>query len=529
MSVEHGLYVEPDRVNHFSTGHHVQRVTVDETFIMVEDPMLGNFVVDGRNGHQVYYDYLTTPNLYRSAGISQLSKDEASATIPNTASFTRQWHILGLFDLVNRFCDRQNDSEEVRLAYHLAADADDQAHLLESHSSEQAIQKWGGPEDYHEIVWPEIAELGGTSEVLRKHGVTVNSNILIPGIEIPGWIIDKHPDINVDNFQYAVTELLLWFDHDGSPPEITELVRLICSPENLEITDTGQLAFRDLEIARIFAKGYLLLSTEHWNEPLNRVQLHLLIQATQRAIVKRRIAWMDKIDKGEQRLPEHYLFGIDQDVIDAMNTGPKNPDDFMFAITNTVRSIATQERKRFIDYKLGEYATFLLDAKAQDYPSDYLPLTRVQFGPKPSQVAISVIQKGGQDDQDIVARKIPVLEDDPNHITYRLPPFKNRFVDPLVRHASGFVRLSEVDQNYKNLLGEQQQLQHTEVVVQLAFAAEFEESFRQGVKLNDDEFETIKKRSPMTNDQRRRVIELAGARAQSLSQARGTLILKAVA
>lgn len=531
MSAEYGMHIPSDpNITHFSTGHNVQRMTVNERFIMVEDPMLGDFVIGDRKDDRIYYDYLTTPNVFRSGGISQLSKDEASATIPNTASFTRRWHLLSLFNLVETFSDKVKAKPEERLAYHLGADGDDQAHMVWSHATEQAIQIWGGPENYHERIWPRIAELGGTIGVLDKHGIELNKEARVPGIELPPWLASSHPDVNLDRFQYAVTELLLWFDNDESPQEARDFVRAICSPDILMLTDDQQLCFKDTDSARIFAKGYLLLATEHWNDPINRVQLHLLIHATQRVITKRRVAWMDDIDKRETRRPENYLFGIDQDVVEAMDTGPGRADDFIYAIKNALYPIAMQERQRYLDYKMKEYGAFLMDAQSRDYPSEYLQPRRVEFGPPSSQVAVSVLKFKTEASPDPLSSgtspKIPILDPNAEGIRYELSPLKNRYVDPLVMTGSGPKRLSEIDPNYKKLLDQQQKIQKMGVVVQLAFAGGFEDAFKSGVKLNNQEFNRIKRRSPMTDDQQRRVIEQAALRAKSLNENLGSLVIK---
>jgi hypothetical protein len=529
MSAEHGLYVPPDsNITHYSTGHHVQSVTVNEKFLMVEDPMLGDFVIKGEKEDRVYYDYLTTPNMFRAGGISQLCKDRTSATIPNTASFNRKWHILGLFNLVDTFSDRVQATPDERLAYHLGADGDDQAHMIWSHATEQAIQLWGGPENYHEQIWPTVAKLGGTLDVLQKHGIKVDRNVKVPGVEMPGWLNSNHPDINLDRFQYAVTELLLWFDHDGSTQEVRDFVRQICSPDNLAPTPDGQLAFKDVETARIFAKGYLLLATEHWNDPINRVQLHLLIHATQRAITKRRISWMDEVDKGETRRPENYLFGVDQDVIDAMDTGPGQSDDFIYAIRNTLHPIAMQERQRYIDYKMNEYAAFLMDEKAKDYPSEHLSPKRVEFGPPSSQVSVDIVRgkQAASSAETPLGPKIPILNSNAEGISYELSPLKNRYVDPLILVGDHVKRLSEVDPNYRSLLSQQQKIQKMRIVVKLAFAGGFEEAFKKGIKLNDREFGKIRRRSPMTADQQRRVIEMAAQRAKKMDMSLGSLVVK---
>jgi hypothetical protein len=520
---EYGLTIPTDpNITQFSTEHQVQRVTVNEGFILVEDPVLGDYVVGDRQ--PIYYDLLTTPNAFRAGGISQLCKDEASSTIPNCADFTRQWHIFGLTGLVQKLAERQNLDPTQQLAYHLAAAGDDQAHFPFSHALETVIQSWGGPENRHEEIWPKVAELGGTSLVLRKHQVTVDQNVMIPGVELPDWITASAPNLNADRLQYGVTELMLWFDNEVSPPELRTRLDDLRSLDNIQITDDGQMVFTDIDAARLFAKGYLLLTTEHWNEPINRVQLHLLVQAAQRAIVERRISWMDRVDKRQTRRPDAYLHGIDQDIVDSMLTGPGKTDDFMHAVRSALYPIAMQERKTFVDYKQREYAAFLLDDQAHDYPSQYLHPKRVEFGPPASQVAISMRPANAEDR----IAKLPLLDESIGQgVNYLLHPLKNRYVDPLVVGSPGELqRLSKIDRNYARLLEEQQTLQHMVTQVELAFAGEFEKVFRSGVRQNETRFNELKVAADMTDDQRRLAIELAADRARQLGIKSGRLVLK---
>jgi len=359
--------------------------------------------------------------------------------------------------------------------------------------------------------------------VLDKYGVKHDENFCIPGVAIPNWVECSAPDINVDRLQYTVTELLLWFDHDQALPEAREIVRSICSPENMVITSSGDLAFKDIESARIFAKGYLLLTTEHWNDPINRVQLHLLIEAAKRSVIKRRIDWMDAVDKGTTRYPDEYFLGVDEDIVDGMQTGPQNRDDFMYAVKNLLYSIAMQERERYATYKLGEYSAFLLDDKAHDYPSELLGPKRVEFGPPSSQVSIEV----NFDEAEQGGSRVPRLREG-NGICYDLRPLKNRHVDPLVVLSSGEAkRLSEVDNNYANLLREQQRVRSATVAVRLALAGEFEDAFKDGISENERDFEKLKEETAphMTLDQRRRVIHLGAERAKQSAINAGSLVL----
>src|SRR5581483_11297191 len=97
---------------------------------------------------------------------------------------TRGSHILGIARIVDIYSDRIKATPEQKRAYRLAADGDDQSHPQFSHGAEQGIQQWGGPENFHELIWPRMAELGGSMSVLEKYGVKVNERIMVPGVDI---------------------------------------------------------------------------------------------------------------------------------------------------------------------------------------------------------------------------------------------------------------------------------------------------------------------------------------------------------
>lgn len=515
MSAEYGMYVPPDHnVTKFSTGHRVQQVEIHDGFLVIDSPQYGSYVVGNNNSKNFFYDYFTTADSFRSLGVSQLSKKEFHATIPNTADFTRYWHITDLFRTIEHFAHRYNIPQEEMMAYVLHQTGTDKAHGQFSHATDILKEDYAGREEAHEQGWPLMAVLGGSKEVLDKYGIKYDADYRIKGIELPPWVDCKRPNLDADSFQYAVAEMLLWFDHDQAPPEIRDLVRLISDPENLSIKD-GQFVFEDADVARVFSKAYLLLTTEHWNDPINRVQLHLLIESTKRAIARRRIKWMDDVDKGVTRSPEGYLFGIDDDIVDAMDTGPKNRDDFMFAVRNLLHSISMQERERFINYKQSQYAAFLLDDKAHDYPSELLNPKRVEFGPESSVVTIEATFTGHPQ----VGNKIPEFNE--NDASYNLHPLKNRYIDPLVFVKQGSRRvikkLSDIDANYRNLLKEQQQVRSASVVVRLALTQKFEADFVQGIRENRDEYNALlSENAPeMTLDQQRQIVELGASAAKS--------------
>lgn len=523
--LEHGEFVPPDpNITRFSTGHYAQRTTINDTFIMVEDPWLGDFIVQD----PLMYDFYTTPNAIRSFGVTQLCKSRESSTIPNLASFSRGWGLIAQNRLVEKFGQMQDLDEDHIRAIHIAVEGSDQAHTARSHELELAVQRWSGPENFHEMVWPEKAALGGTVRVLQKHDVKFNESIRVPGILIPEWAeAQSREDIDLDRLQYIAAEALLWFDHEYVDPEVRAKVKQSLELDNFEITEDGKLAFKDAEHALVVSKLIMLFSTEHWNDPLNRAHLHLDIHGVQRNILKRRLPWMNEIDKGVTRNPVEYYHAIDSDFDQALVTGPGKEDDFIYLISNTLNASGMEERRKFIDYRLKEYCRFIQDDLAVNYPSEHLQPKRVEFGPRSSTVHTEVIDLNDEQRLDLAQVKVPQLESDPDTLTYLAGPLKNRYIDPLVKDGmGGYERLSQRLPQYAKLLEEHKYLQTLGVKVTFAFTPDHAEEFRQGMQQNDVDFETIVDRPNMTEDQKRAVIETSARSALNQGINAGTIVLK---
>lgn len=523
---QEGLYVEPDQnITRFSTGHYVPRITVTDGFIMIEDPWLGPQTIND----PIMRDFHTTPNAFRALGVSQLCKSKESSTIPNLASFNRQWGLLAQYPLVEHFAKMQGLDENHTRAIHIAVEGDDQAHTAFSHELELAQQRWGGPENNHEKAYPRIAKRGGTRKALEAHNVKLNKKMRVPGYALPEWAhATDRDDLDVDRLQYIAAEALLWFDHDYVDTEVRKKVIEALDLQNFVLTEDGRLAVKDAGKALVISKLLMLFSTEHWNDPINRAHLHLGIHGVQRSIITRRLEWMDEIDRGETREPTSYFYGIDQDYTDALETGPGKADNFIYLVSNVLNQSGMEERRKFMDYRLAEYCRFIMDDDAQNYPSEYLAPKRVEFGPRSSSVDTEVVRLSDEQKEALRDVKIPQLEDDEDTLSYIAGPLKNRRIDPLVKTERGFKKLSEVKRCYKKLKKEHAYLQELGVRVSFAFTPDYAQEFREGMRQNDVKFEGLHSsgRSAMTADQERRLIVISAERAKALAVTAGTLVLK---
>lgn len=524
----HGLFVSADTDPNtvYTTGSYVQHVTDIGKLLLIDDPQLGVFTIGGDRTpyERLMYELFTTPGMVRSNGISQLCKDEASATIPNTAFFTRYSGLVALSGIFDHFGRKSNLSDEAMIALQLGGAQDDAAHKFFSHATELKLQGWGGRETKHQADWPAYAFHGGTTAVLDKYNVKYDGNIRLVGTKLPPWADAEAPDIDPDRLQYTVTELLEWFDNDNTPADTRSFIRQLCSLDNFGLDNDGFLGFKDIEMAQLFSKAYLLLSTEHWNDPVNRMQLYLLTQAVQRLIVKRSLPRMNEVDNGLTRRPEDYFNGIDQDVVDALNENHGHTDPTLFAIHNALYPIASAERKRFVRYKVREYGRFLMDENARDYPSEHLTPKRVEFGLSHPSVAIKMTQSTPE--ERARSLRMPIPQTKRGKLEYVLMPLKNRHVDPRVIRGDGSsTRLSELDSNYRELLRQQQVLQSMKTEVQLVFSSKFSHDFTRDIKANETAFDRLASSPDFTSDQKRHIIELAADRARRLAIDAGRLVL----
>lgn len=494
-------------------------------YFEIRDPLLGAFPLNVADGsiNSLVADMMATPLGQRALDITQLSKAEEHITIPNTHRFTRFGHVAALAEMTQRFARKNNTDSDKTLAYVLRAVPSDLAHGPFSHATDIAVQGPGSTETYHESRVAEAFRLGGVHDVFEKHGINVNDRGEIEGFEIPPWVESAAPDICVDRLQYALYEMMLWFD--GSPTEeaseIRQQISDLASLEDIDIDDEGRMIFKDIDQARLLAKGYSLLSTEHWNDPVNRVQLYLLVQGLKYSILNRRLPGMDEMDGGETRKPLDYLYAIDSDVLAAMKCEPGRTDPYLYAIEGQLADIGREERRRFVQFKRRIYERFLTDSRATEYPSPILHPGLADFGPSSSHFEIELL------DQALVVPdgahpQVPQMVSENGDLHFDLSPLKNRWIDPLVKVKDGQVRLSEIDKPYAALRQQHRRLQQSSLRVCVPTTKAYKDIlWRQGGQISEQFFAAQQTGEPLNVDPKRRSIETAAVRALDQAIKRG--------
>lgn len=488
----------------------------------VFDPSLGYAYTIGMSGSDgIMYDILNSPIGRRSLDVCQLSKSALDDTIQGLEGFRRFQHIAGVYETVRHFCRQQRLDPETALKYALVASLTDLPHGVKSHSTDIMIEGVGGVEQFHETRLDQALAFGGPQEVFSKHNFRLANPAAkkieeMLGIHVPSWVENKKGEPNSDNLNYIAGESRIWFPSN-------ELVLAATSLDAIEINELGQFVFKDHDLARVWGKLGLLLSSEHWNEPVNRLVELLSVETIKRIIFNRYLNGIDEIDNGQQAIPEDYTFFCDTDfdsVLKATALSKHNQDGFMTAAYFMLETLGFNERARFEAHKKPAYEEFLADHGAREYPSAYVNPHVAQFGPLP--VFVEVLGDRDKERAEAISGRGRLLTDDGEPIGY-LKNFKIRQYDPLVKDRAGNVKhLSEVDPVYASLLDQHRQAIVYTSAMKLLMNRSVKQTFCQALKENEGAMSMAHKREhSLSPDQLRRVIKGAGTRATALAINRG--------
>jgi hypothetical protein len=487
--------------------------------LRINDPALGyahTIKAPGKGDKvdAVFYDIMTSPIGLRSLGINQLSKSEIEETYPGQTDFQRWQHVSGVYHIVRHFARQQNLNEENTLLHALVACLPDLGHGVKSHVTDMLNEGMGGDEKFHEKRIGQVIELGGIRRIFEKYNIQdpFNGDGTF-SIKVPSWIESSSPDLSVDRLHYIAAEASLLF------PD-TEVVRDAIKLENFTITSDGHFAFQDVDQARVWAKAANLCSSEHWNEPTNRLIELLSLEAMKRTIAVRYLEGVDNFDNGYVGTPEDYTFLIDKDFDEALEREAlsQRPDVFMNAIYSLMQSIAHGERQRFVRHKRPAYEQYLVDTDAREYPNALINPHRAAFGIPPAEVEIK--EGTGSSDPKLDA----VLRMSNGRVIGDLKQLNPRQYDPLVMAPGGVARLSQLDPNFEKCLEESNQAISYVGEVALHANPESQQALMSGAEENAAFIEKSKGRQALSSDQIRGIITNSGGRALQQVMAEGRWI-----
>jgi hypothetical protein len=392
-------------------------------------------------GDEVLLDLSKNALVRRTMSVEQLTLDRYTETIPNAAIFSRWEHMWGSVAFIrNKSRDLGIDPRD-SLILQLRTFVSDLGHTVYSHLGDWMFQGAGGSENQHDIELLHLLDVSGINSILESHGISPQE-VVFP--EISDWVECPSPDLCVDRVDYGVREIKRWLDLSPS-------VHSSISPGAFKVDDKGQLVMRSHQDALNFSKAYLLLPTEHWLEPVHRLQLYFQERLVKRVLTNDETGlFASDMDPPNDYYPRDYMYSFDFDITWEQ---VRSWDSYTTNIRTFMEDIGRYSRRNFVSQREGQLRSFFSEIDKQRP----LPIPQQPYGPEMYQQLpmlppnISLRQVASKDDIKQPRRA--------SYIDIYLPPLKPRYIDPLFLDKDGRTkRLSDEDMYYKSLLAQQKEI-----------------------------------------------------------------------
>lgn len=214
--------------------------------------------------------------LRRLQTVEQLTLPDRYKTIPGSTHFSRWEHAWGSAIFAGRLGQEIGLSDKEVKEMQLKALLSDVCHTAHSHAGDWILQGIGKQETLHDFRRINYAEQVGLNEILRRYGYSPTKILK----EHKDGIIDADmPDLDVDRIDYTLREAYRWVDQIPQYRSYLNKHRFIVKDDKVVCTD--KMA------AKVFGISYILLATEHWQEPAHRLQLELFMETMKRVLVAR--------------------------------------------------------------------------------------------------------------------------------------------------------------------------------------------------------------------------------------------------
>ena len=382
-------------------------------------------------------DLARSPLFRRLQAVEQLTLPPRFATLPNTTYFSRWQHVWGSLAFVRkmtegdeRFDDRQRTVLELRTLF------SDVGQTAFSHLGDWMFQGIQGGENLHDHDLRDLLETFGVDALLEKYGLTLDETVFP---EIDDWVECPSPDLCVDRVDYGLREILRW---SGRATDIARYQQNLQNPQSLfRINDRQMLEVTNEDFARRFAAGYSILPTEHWIQPVHRLQLELLQTAVKRALLESYFS--DGVSLTYPVHPRDRIYGIDADyrfALTAVGDGG--------ALSRTMQTIASDQRQIYVAARRLDLCRLFSDVAASfpDFPDPLQSYCRrsKEFGLVSPHVEIAQNDEARQG-----------ILNEMGRVSLGLPPMKPRSIDPSVLVDGQAVKLSKIDPSFGNYLAGQ--------------------------------------------------------------------------
>ncbi len=411
------------------TPYALSSYEIADDYILINDAVWGSCRIGEEPGDEVFLDLVGETAIQRLQGIEQLTLPRFMTTIPGTSEFSRWEHVWGALVLTRQLGKEAGiDARQLRI-YELRAFLSDVQQGAFSHLRDWMLQGMGGSEDQHDDDQPEFFRRIGLDVVLNRHGYELEE-VLVKGQKYD-WTERPSPDLCTDRLDFGVRESFRWLANE---PNIMQMSR---RPFHVE---EDQIVMDSREIAKLFSKTYMLLATEHWQEPVHRLQLLLLQEMVRYALVHGDAAMMN--DRMGLYHPADVLMSVDEDFTASMVMAYSHQwllHDLASHIGRERRMVARMVRSQELMSFLGREVSDTLPnpVVAGNWQGKTHPLS-------PSNVEIIPVDTTSDVDD---------YGQLPNALDFELPPLKPRWIDPLFKDEAGKTRrLSEADDTVAGLI-----------------------------------------------------------------------------
>ena len=408
---------------------------LEDASMHVRDVVWGNEYIGDQPYDELLMQLARSPLFRRLQAVEQLTLPAEYTTVPNTSSFSRWQHVWGSLVFVRKMTEGDSRySEKDRIVMQLRTLFSDVGQTAFSHLGDWIFQSDAQSEDLHDQDLRSLLETFQIGDMLAKYDLTLDETVF-PDTE--DWVECPSPNLCVDRVDYGMREVLRWM-----PPssELHMYRHELAHPQSLfTINDDHMLEISDQQFARQFALAYNLLPTEHWAQPVHRLQLELLQTAVKRALLDEVVT--DYLFLEPRPHPRDMMYGIDANFDRAFFdwTGVR--------LSRLMKSIGLSQREIFSHARQSELDTIFSNASGATFPDPNTPLS--WRGKKYGLVAPSVeLEETSDNEQHTVSA-------DRHGLTYILPPLKPRAIDPLVSTPAGGIPLSQLDANFNKYRADQ--------------------------------------------------------------------------
>lgn len=397
-------------------------------------------------GGQLLQEIFYSDPLRRLHAVEQLTMPPHYSTVPNTGGLPRSEHVWGSVLLVEQISEKYGIPDEQKLILQLRTLVSDVAHTFGSHLGDWLFQGVGGGENQHDLELLHYLNATGVSDILAKYGIRPE-DVVFP--KINDWVEADQPDLCVDRADYGLREMKRWNQVISSQGFSSE--DFILTPENM-------LAMPDQQRARLFAEGFLLLSQENWSEPTHRAVLDLYMLRT-------------KLFYAQGRAPSTWVFKEDISDGALVDLQEIHPRDLMYVtdpaqlrnyaypdlVGNTLESMMSSISRYHRQYVWPRKNNRINAYMSQFLSPSYERITETGRSMAYGSAEFDTFRDSYPDTLPGFAILDGIPEANDLCIDIVQQPFKSRQIDPLVKTAHGFERLSVLDSSFAERLVEHKQ------------------------------------------------------------------------